>query len=217
MKKDLPTLFKEVKMLKKQIKADKLILSDTERFSKYSLDFLAKTEQRLQSNECELYVLKNKNLPLSINSFVQEISSIWDTNQENLEVKIEFSPKLNKLCSKQEFLNPNKFDNGLIFIDVVQRDLNDNVKHFVCLNAPLDLLLKQKNGIALIDLIDVSYNPQKHNTILKYNNYKNMIVHCPLCVLTDIYSQENNDLSKAVLRAIAKDLEKTEETEPNNE
>ncbi len=217
MKKDLPTLFKEVKILEKQIKADKLILSDTERFSKYSLDFLAKTEQRLQSNECELSVLKNKNLPLSINSFVQEIASIWGTNQDDLKVNVEFSPYLRVHCSKQEFLYLNRFDDSMIFLDVIQKNSNDRAKHFVCLTAPLDLQLKQKNGIELVDLIDVVYNARQGKTIFKYDDYKNMIVHCPLCVLTDIYSQENNDLSKAVLRAIAKDLEKTEETEPNNE
>lgn len=181
------------------------------------------TEEKnlLAQKSRELGALKSQTFPLYLDTFVQEISKIWNVPQSALITTIDFDQgsELPIRCSKKEYINYVKGLGGLS----ITFNVHERGPRFAKLVTELNLNAKQKNGKKLEELVDVVsvgdfLNLFPGETRLKLNDYKNLIF---IYSLEEIYEvlqhslKTSSDVTKAFLSSIEQYNEEQEEMEQN--
>ena len=192
------SLLEELRMRKQRIAdAGKYIDDET---SEYKLR-IKKYEDLIESEKLKLRSIQNTQLPISLETFVEEIAKKWEVNVDDLVVNIEF-PKTSAggKYKKYEFVKLQDYQcfiNGGVDIKITITTKNKSI----AIKRKLKLSEIQRDGQELRDFLDVE--TKKYGSFYFTNficpDYKNLVLQYELRELLNDYYAPKNKISEMIL------------------
>ena len=200
------SLLEELRMRKQRIvDAGKHIDEET---SEYKLR-IKKYEDLIESEKLKLRSIQNTQIPVSLETLVEDIAKKWEVNVDDLVVNIEF-PKtsVGGKYKKYEFVKLQDYQcfiNGGVDIKITIITKNKSIT----IKRKPKLSDIQRNGQELRDFLDVE--TEKYGTFCFTNficpDYKNLVLQYELRELLNASYAPKNKISEMILETYQRECE----------